>query len=271
MAPSLDAAAQPAEPQRTPAAEEAFRSAVDALREERFDDAASAFDTSYQLEPRAETACNLALTYDRWPGHEEAAIDAYLRCARDDRSGRFRDHALARASALRAQGAAAPAEDLPSPQIEEPAVDPPSGAAVDPPSGDRSSLREAALVGPRVLSATPPRRRVGWAVGAGVFLVAGATFLGIGIAHAGRGRRRVEDILERYPNRVIPDGDEEGWRDVQRVSDDARRARAFYIASGVSAAVAVAFTAIHFTVGTRRLALAPTFGGAYASATFELR
>lgn len=76
-----------------------FREGVEALRARRYNDAASLFRLSYNMDPRAATMCNLALTEER-ARRLTAARDAYNQCARDDRDGRYRRHALDRASDL---------------------------------------------------------------------------------------------------------------------------------------------------------------------------
>lgn len=76
-----------------------FRQGVEALRARRYNDAASLFRLSYNMDPRAATMCNLALTEER-ARRLTAARDAYNQCARDDRDGRYRRHALDRASDL---------------------------------------------------------------------------------------------------------------------------------------------------------------------------
>ena len=98
------AAALLATPTPTHAQEDArslFRAGVESLREGEFTDAERAFLASYEIEPRAATLCNLALTYDRWGGHEEQAARAYERCAAEDDTGRYRAHATQRASDIR--------------------------------------------------------------------------------------------------------------------------------------------------------------------------
>jgi Flp pilus assembly protein TadD len=98
-----------------------FKRGVEALRKSDFAAAADAFQQSYALSPKAATMCNLALTYDRWGGHVGEAVDAYAKCAEDDTSGRFVEHALARARELRVQLAAAPPSAKPeAPKPEAP-------------------------------------------------------------------------------------------------------------------------------------------------------
>jgi hypothetical protein len=110
-----------------------FRRGVESLRAQDYASAATAFQQSYALSPKEATMCNLALTYDRWPGHVAEAVESYRKCAEDDLSGRFRDHALERARQLREQLAATPpvektappVEDEPQPKVEPPKPQPP--------------------------------------------------------------------------------------------------------------------------------------------------
>jgi hypothetical protein len=64
--------------------------------------AAEYFNESYQLFPRASTACNMALSLER-TGRGCDAESWYRQCAVLDQEGRFRDHANRQASALGAQ------------------------------------------------------------------------------------------------------------------------------------------------------------------------
>lgn len=107
----------PASAQPNADATRLFREGVAALRANDYAHAADAFQRSYALDPRVATACNLALTFDRWEGHRREAIEHYDRCAAADTSGRFRPHALERATALREAEAAAarPPGDPPPP------------------------------------------------------------------------------------------------------------------------------------------------------------
>ncbi len=98
----------------------AFRRGVEALRALDYAAAATAFQESYAASPKAAAMCNLALTYDRWGGHVADAIESYRKCAEDDSSGRFRDHALERARQLRAEQ---PAQPQTPPATSEPHPD----------------------------------------------------------------------------------------------------------------------------------------------------
>jgi tetratricopeptide (TPR) repeat protein len=93
--------------QASAGADELFRQGVRALREGRYDEAASMFRLSYQMQPQAATMCNLALTYER-AGRDNEALEAYRQCAEDDASGRYRGHALERANEIQARAGASP-------------------------------------------------------------------------------------------------------------------------------------------------------------------
>lgn len=102
------------------------------LREERYEQAAGAFRESYRADPRVETMCNLALTYDRWGGHRDAALRAYRTCARDDVGGRYRGYAERRVGEIErelALEAAADPSSEPDPVLDE---DPGEGLPPEP-------------------------------------------------------------------------------------------------------------------------------------------
>jgi tetratricopeptide (TPR) repeat protein len=238
-------------------AQAAFDEGVQALRMEQYEQAAAAFQRSYDLEAKAETACNLALTYDRWEGHSEDAIDAYLQCAQDDESGRFRDHALARASALRSERHPAEAEELP------PATD--EGDAED--EGDEGDEGDGDAEPVPVVEhgdAPAPRSRTLLFVG-GATAVVGLALVAGGAIIAGKGRDRIDQLRIDYPDGVITDP--EG----AAILDDAEtlrsRALGFYVAGGIVAAAGIALAAIDLARGSSDdgVALAPTRGGAMAT------
>ncbi len=119
------AIAGPAAAQSDEAAER-FEVGVALLRAGRHEQAAAAFRESYRLEPRVETMCNLALTYDRWgPEHRTQAVRAYRTCATEDGQGRFGPFAQRRVTEIERElvleeeaRAEAPADDPPA--TEEP-------------------------------------------------------------------------------------------------------------------------------------------------------
>jgi hypothetical protein len=168
-----------------------FKRGVESLRAQDYAAAATAFQQSYALSPKEATMCNLALTYDRWPGHVADAIESYRKCAEDDTSGRYRDHALERARQLREQLAAtapSPEEPRPAPKVEpkpEPLPSPPPVVAPPPPVATPTPA--PAVV---VQSAPPPPRTRGFfrdpgAIALTALGVAGIA-AGVGVAVAGK-------------------------------------------------------------------------------------
>jgi hypothetical protein len=135
-----------------PSAPQLFKRGVEALRAEDYAGAAAAFAQSYALSPKAATVCNLALTYDRWSGHVAEAIESYRKCAEDDASGRFRDHALERARELRALVAATPKPEPPPPP-------PPVEETKPPPPPPPPAPAPVVAPPPVVVAAPPPPER----------------------------------------------------------------------------------------------------------------
>lgn len=233
-----------------------FRRAVEALRLSQYEVASISFEESLRIRPQAKTACNLALTYDRWGGHEVPARDAYVRCAELDQAGRFRDHALARAGALREVIANRPPEDLPDPVLDVP---------------DPVDDYQPRPVQPQPV--LPPTRGLLWAGVA--FTVAGVAALGSGIAPSISASADSDTILDKYPNRrIAPDDDT-----YLRLNDDFNRkgrlALGLYVAGGAVVLVGAAFIIADVvrhrrrTPPTARVGVAPTEGGAMAVGRFE--
>lgn len=248
-------------------AQAAFDQGVEALRAERYADAAAAFTRSYELEAKAETACNLALTYDRWEGHSEDAIDAYLQCAQDDETGRFRDHALARASALRSERHPAEAQELPPAGAEGGRAEGGGAEGGEPAEAtDPDANRVPVVAHPE---GPPPRSRTLLVVGS-VTAVVGLGLIAAGAVMAGKGRDRVEQLEADYPDRVITDP--EGVAILNDAEALRTRALAFYVAGGVAAAAGVALAAIDLARGSddTSFSLAPTRGGAMATLRLQL-
>jgi len=252
------ALAAPAEAQD---AQAAFDEGVEALRGDHFEEAAAAFQRSYELDGKAETACNLALTYDRWEGHSEDAIDAYLQCAQDDEDGRFRDHALARASALRSERQPAEPQELPPP--DDGAEGDPEHEGRDDGEGDETvDDNQVPIVehgeGP------PPRSRALLGIGAGTAAVGLAFIIGGAIA-AGNGRAGLDELEMEFPDRVITN--DAGVTKLNEVEDQRTRALAFYVSGGIVAAAGIALAAIDLARGMddTSVSVAPTLGGAMAT------
>jgi hypothetical protein len=164
-----------------------FKRGVDALRAQDYAAAATAFQQSYALSPKEATMCNLALTYDRWPGHVAEAIESYRKCAEDDTSGRFRDHALVRARQLREQLAATPPVEKTAPPVE----DEPQPRAEPPKQQEPPPVATPAPPPVAAVQAAPPRPhtrsffRDPGAVSLTALGVAGIA-AGIGVAVAGK-------------------------------------------------------------------------------------
>lgn len=233
-----------------------FRQAVEALRLNQFEVASTAFEASLRIAPQAKTACNLALTYDRWGGHDVRARDAYVRCAELDRGGRFRDHALSRAAALREVIASRP----PEPERPDPII-------VVPDPVDDYQPRPAQ---PQVVA--PPTRGLLWAGVA--FTVAGVAAVGSGAVPSVSASADSDTILLKYPNRrIAPDDDA-----YLRLNDDFNRKRnvalGLFVAGGAVVLVGAAFIIADVVRQGNRppaalVGVAPTDGGAMAVGRFE--
>ena len=237
------AAARAEEP--VPEARDLFKEGVAALRADDYPAAARAFGRSHALEPRAATLCNLALTYDRWPGHEREAAGAYEQCAAEDDSGRYREHARARAGILRG---------------DETGTGTGTGAGAGTGTGagagagtDRRSrpLRTAAIVTASVSAAS--------FVG-GLLLVAQA--------HSDA------DALERRYGTEIPAGSP-GEDQLDSARRSARVGVALYVVAGALAATSATLLVLDITrKGDRApgatVRIAPTAGGALVTTTIPL-
>lgn len=244
------------EVESTEAHELLFQEAVEALRLSRYEAASTAFEESLRLRPQAKTACNLALTYDRWGGHESEARDAYVRCAELDQGGRFRDHALARASALRVVLAERP-PDPPDTQVALP----------DPVETDPDPIQ-----GPPAPPVLPPTRGLLWAGIA--FTVAGVATLGSGIAPTISASADADTILREYPLRRIAPDDVVYLALNEEFKRKRRVAVGLYVAGGALTLVGTAFI-IADVVRNRQstpsalVVVTPTEGGAMAVGRFE--
>lgn len=83
-------------------ARQLFEQGVRAMDAGQTEQASRYFQQSYQLYPRASTACNMALMLER-TGQACDAQSWYRQCAALDTEGRFRDHANRQAAALASQ------------------------------------------------------------------------------------------------------------------------------------------------------------------------
>lgn len=201
-----------------------FRAGVDALQRGDYPGAAEAFELSYRLAPRAAAMCNLALTFDRWgAGHEREAAERYERCAAEDDTGRFRDHATQRAAEIRAS---LPAETAPPPTPNPFA----SGASPPPPAPARP---------PPPPPPTPRRSRALLWAGLSIAAAGGAVLAG-GAILAGGAADDEDALLIRHPSRNIPASETD---DVELLADARRRrdrARILYVVGGLTAGLGVA-------------------------------
>lgn len=258
-----------------------FVQAVEALRLSQFEVASRQFVESLRLRPQAKTACNLALTYDRWGGHEVEARDAYFRCAELDQGGRFRDHALARAAALREVIAARPPDERrtpdPDPDTGDPDVvhqDPLGQDALD--QNDRDEFNQRDGQGDRRPVDPPTSRPARGLLWAGVaFAVVGVVTVGSGVAPTRSAGRDSDMILDKYPLRAISATDTVYLQLNEEFERKQRVAIGLYVAGGTLTLVGAAFI-IADIVGNRRqtppstrVGVAPTEGGMMAVGRFE--
>lgn len=259
-----------------PEARELFREGVAALRENDFARAERAFRMSWEREPLPAAMCNLALTYDRWGGHVQQAIEAYDRCAADDTSGRFASHARSRASELRAM----PIE----PQRPPDTTTRPPDTTTPPPSNEPPPLvlvpSDAPAPGGAATTSWSPaparedasRSHALLYVGIGGAVVSvGAVIVGLVFMQEAHG---VDDDLARdYPDGRIPARLPDGRAnpDVAYLDDGKDAAAvgtAMYVVGAALGAVSVALIAIDLSIGSAssesaaRVSLAPSRDGA---------
>nr|QWY04654.1 hypothetical protein [uncultured organism] len=224
-----------------------FDSGVEQLRDGAFEDAAESFRRAYRLDPRVETMCNLALTYDRWGEHADLALRAYRSCARDDVGGRFRAYAEQRTGEIERELALAATAD-------PDAAAPRDAAAQDDPDD-------------RLPPAPPPREAdhtvlyVGLGV-AGLALVA----MGLGIGFAVESTAIVEDLEDQLgPMPTVVRGSPEHQR-LEEAQLYADVATAMYVLMGsmlaASGAMIIVDLAVAGAANEPSLALGPTLGGA---------
>ena len=222
-----------------------FRRGVAALQKNSFALAADSFQRSYDLVPKAAAICNLAITFDRWAGHEADALTAYRRCAEDDNSGRFRDHALARSRALRA---VVPQPDPePEPVPEPPRPTPPRPVAPPPEPAPQPVVtpppRPIVLPPPNLVAAPLPakRRSHRLLIGGAVVTVVGLALLGGGIGtnvKANQGVAALNPFVMEEPDGMLSiPGDKKGLlRDIQ---NNQAASKALYGVGGAIAGVGV--------------------------------
>lgn len=220
-----------------------FKRGVAALQKNSFALAVDMFKRSYELNPKAATICNLAITYDRWPGHEADALTAYRTCAEDDRSGRFRDHALERSRTLRTQLPPQPdPEPEPVPVPLPPPVRPPPRQP-DPAPQVQPPPRPIQLAPPILVPVQPAKResRHRLLISGGIITALGVVLLAAGIGANVKSNQAV-DQLNPYVVE-LDDGSLEIPGDKQSLYDSAvnnqRAAKALYGTGGVVTAAGV--------------------------------
>ncbi|MGE0787244.1 MAG: tetratricopeptide repeat protein [Sandaracinaceae bacterium] len=206
-----------------------FEEGVVALRAERYQDAAVAFRESYRLDPRVETMCNLALTYDRsGPENRHQALRAYRTCARDDTTGRYAGYAqqrvgeIERALVLEEQPAGSDPDGDASPEESEAAPAEDAGPVDDGPIGPLEPVPET--------TASEPDHTVMY-LGFGVAGLAAIAF-GVAIGCGVESTRLANDLVERLgpmPTIVRGSADHDQLRDAEELADVSN---AMYIAGG---------------------------------------
>jgi hypothetical protein len=273
------AASGAAQQQPPPEAGERFRAGVAALRAEDYAAAAEAFQRSWELDPRAATMCNLALTFDRWPGHAELAVQAYDRCAQDDASGRFRDHAIERSRVLRdelSRGGAVP-PDRPPPDRPGGAPDPFVGQASPPPGAGAPPPGNAWAITAEQAAAEPERSHgllYGGLVAAGL----GAIAFGIGAALILDAAADEAYLAREYDDGRIPIPRDSAHADLlSSAESQASTGVILYVVSGALAALGATLIIIDLTMPgdaehspySAHLELAPTESGAVVGGRFR--
>jgi hypothetical protein len=258
--------------QPPPEAAELFREGVAALRAQDHARAADAFRRSWELDARVATMCNLALTYDQWPGHEELAVQAYDRCARDDSSGRFRDHALERSRVLReehARSAGTASPSGPGPVAPDPFVGPatPAAGTAPPPSGGPWGITPEQ-------AAAEPERSHGLLYGGLVAAGLGAVSFGVGLALITDARADEAYLADTYDDGAIaiPRGSPDAAL-LSSADSQASTGVVLYVVAGALAALGATLIVIDLTMpaGTEhspysaRLDLTPMDGGGMVS------
>lgn len=225
-----------------------FAEGVRAAQEQRWSDAAQAFRRSYRLEPRVEALCNMAITYDRWEGHEEDALRAYRSCAAADESGRFAEHAAERSAAIERELLLAEPEPEPV-DAPEPAAEP----AVPTPVETRPN--RALLVG-GIASAI-----------VGVGLAAG------GAASAISSNNTLDDLRQAHPDGNIVVGSPAAER-FATAESQADRARGLYIGAAVAGVASATMLVLAYVFQSEeqpaQLSVVPSRDGLFAALCVDL-
>ncbi len=233
-------------------AREHFAEGVRAAQEQRWSDAAQAFRQSYRLEPRVEALCNMAITYDRWDGHEEEALRAYRSCAAADDSGRFAEHAVERSAAIERELLLAEPEPEPAPDpTAEPDPEPPAQV----PAPVETRPNSALLVG-GIASAI-----------VGVGLAAG------GAASAVSSNNTLDDLRQAHPDGNIVVGSPAAER-FSTAESQADRARGLYIGAAVAGVASATMLVLAYVFQSEeqpaQLSVVPSRDGLFAALRVDL-
>ncbi len=232
-----------------------FDRGVESLRTAHYADAETAFRASLAAAPRAATYCNLALTYERWGDHRREAAAAYEDCAEADDSGRFRAHALERASTIRAELRAERAVEPPNPFGEN---GPPDGEVDPPETGPATHDREQTDTSYALL-------------GAGIGATAvGVALVSVAAALAGKGRDDVAwlDANVGPPPATVQAGTEAADR-LESADQRRRQALGLYVGGALVGAAGMILIAVDL-IRPREITtvvVQPVSGGAVATAT----
>jgi hypothetical protein len=251
-------------------ARELFERGVAAMERGSPGEAATYFNESYQLVPRASTACNMATAQERLDQPCEAQ-SWYEQCAALDRSGRFREHAEQQAQELGARcQAASPPENPPDPFVRpepEPQMEAPRAvpAAVPQPLPPRPAPVRPYIVRPApfpLVRRSPSHTLLGFglaAIGVGAGAIVGGGFA------AGEAQRNASLIVDGDMDGWLPAGSEDAYY-YDQAKTWSNVAIALYAGGAVLGALGIVLTIID-------LAQPGVFGGAASAQTprFTLR
>ena len=247
-------------------ARDQFRRGVELMEGQSFQEAAEAFRASYDAAPRVATMCNLALAYDRWGAYPDVAADAYERCAREDTSGRYRDHAAERAEELRTQIAAS-AEPAPTPPEQQLPPDPfvgqPTGPITTPVMQPQPMIPPA---GPAPVAGDGGGGGHGLLyAGIGIGVLSAGALVGA-IVLAGSANSDADELRRRYPmTTAIPSSDPDSVDLLDSAETKSTWSIALYVIGGATLALATALVLLDVTAPSPEapsVALAPLDGGA---------
>lgn len=256
-----------------------FEQGVEAMQAERFQQAAEAFRASYDALPRVATMCNLALAYDRWGAYPEVAAESYERCAAEDTSGRFRQHAEQRASELRAEleagtqpeASTAPAPLPPDPFAGEHGSGTSTGGAIS--GGGAATGGTGSGMTPGGGATAPPAESsrghgLLWAGAAAGVVSVGSLVAAILLASSAGSDH--DYLSDRYPTGVVTDPADQDTLDSGETK--ATWSLAMYVVAGATGALAAVLVVLDLTApdAPPPVAVTPLEGGALVSAHLSL-